>query len=454
MSTARTIIYAAVVAWFCVFGLSSASGYVFFDDGGVHEIDYTIDDGVVVIGDNDNGSTTAYFLPGSSVEGILWSMGTSRIVMSDGSIASTLLASDNSVVTVSGGTFGHEFWLGDRDDCSSTVAVTGTDFKINGEPVDYGLYTAADYPGGQLSGNLQKGGELDNTFVIRGDSRLILAPAPIKFSTITPAEDEIIEAAVYLLAEIEALEGAQIEDATFTIRSKHDENGEPVSLADASATDSQTYSDDGESDGFGDVPATYNENYDEWELDFDSAELPNGHYIFFVSAVDTYGNEGVSKAVPFKIENENEDEDKLANPENWEVVELLPPSPRYNPGRTLPVRFALQVKEDVDAETPFVYSEHLEVRIRLKAGENKNPLQSSFFGRGRTAYRINEQKEYYVTNFRTLLIPAEYIVEVRCTANDLVLDSFEFETERRRLMFHPRGLMRSIKNLLRWNFRF
>ena len=112
---------------------------------------------------------------------------------------------------------------------------------------------------------------------------------------------------------------------------------------------------------------------------------------------------------------------------NWAVVEMLPPSDRYNTGRTVPIKFSLRISAEVDPKMPFVYNENLEVRIF----ENSNPnivLQSSLYGDTATDYRIDSEHQHYITNFQTGKNVAEYAVEIRRTVNDFLLGIFSFET--------------------------
>ncbi|MBL4867389.1 MAG: hypothetical protein JKY67_13570 [Pseudomonadales bacterium] len=154
-----------------------------------------------------------------------------------------------------------------------------------------------------------------------------------------------------------------------------------------------------------------------WELDFNSVELLDGHYILYSQAVDEYGNEGTSSTVPFSIRN-------------WAVLDILPASKEYRAGRTMPVKFALRIAESVNPNTPFVRNEELEIRI-YETSNPENILQSSLLGDKATDYRINGATEIYITNFKTSKTPTEYTVEIWRAAKQFHIGSFTFETRRK-----------------------
>jgi len=160
---------------------------------------------------------------------------------------------------------------------------------------------------------------------------------------------------------------------------------------------------------FESMPAT-NTIDDQWVLNFDTTQLPDGYYLLLVEASDTLGNEGYV-TVEFSIRN-------------WAVVELLPASESNKARRTMPVKFSLRVAEAVDPAKPFVYNEELTIIVRRK--DTGEVLQTSTYGDTSTDYRINPVNELYITNFKTLKTPLTYVVEVY--RKDMLLDSFEFST--------------------------
>jgi len=210
-----------------------------------------------------------------------------------------------------------------------------------------------------------------------------------------PQVDENIQDGVTLVAEVTDQSG--IDSVHFTIREADGNAGAII--------------------GYEDISATQKAGTNFWELDFDSVQLLDGHYILYARAVDEYGNEGTSSIVPFSIRN-------LA------VMELLPASTVNRAGRTMPVKFALRVAESVNPNTPFVRNEELEIRI-YKTLDPDNILQSSLFGDKSTDYRMNSSTELYITNFKTSKTPAEYTVEIWRAAKEFLISSFTFETIKR-----------------------
>ena len=76
---------------------------------------------------------------------------------------------------------------------------------------------------------------------------------------------------------------------------------------------------------------------------------------------------------------------------------------------------------------PFVYNEELEIRIYNQTNPN-HILQSSFYGDHSKDYRINNDTEHYITNFKTSKKPAVYIVEIWRISNNFLVGWFTFET--------------------------
>lgn len=211
---------------------------------------------------------------------------------------------------------------------------------------------------------------------------------------IVPVNDGAIQDHVTLKAEVTDL--SRIDSVHFTIR--------------------EVDGNDGNNIGYENIPATQQGDSDYWLLDFDSTQLVDGNYIVYVKAIDEYGNEGTSSVVPFTIRN-------------WTVVNLLPASATYRAGRTVPIKFALRVIEQVDPNMTFVRNETLEVRI-YDTSDPDNILQTSVFGDNSTDYRINNLNELYITNFKTDKKPTSYTVEVWRAANDFRIESFSFESEK------------------------
>ena len=97
----------------------------------------------------------------------------------------------------------------------------------------------------------------------------------------------------------------------------------------------------------------------------------------------------------------------------------------------MPVKFFLRIAAAVNPAQPFVRNEELEIRI-YDASDPGNILQVSEFGVESTDYRIDRAGEKYITNFKTAKKTAEYVVEIWRASNDFLIDSFGFETVKRR----------------------
>ena len=168
---------------------------------------------------------------------------------------------------------------------------------------------------------------------------------------------------------------------------------------------------DGVPVGFEDLPASYDAATREWRLSFDTLLLPDGYYVVLAKAEDNLGNTA-STIVPYSIRN-------------WAVVELLPASKTNKAGRTMPVKFSLRVAAIVDPLQPFVYNEELTIEIYAADGPDEILQESSFSDHARD-YRINSDKEFYITNFRTLKKPELYVTDIY--RKDMLIGSFTFET--------------------------
>ena len=173
---------------------------------------------------------------------------------------------------------------------------------------------------------------------------------------------------------------------------------------------------DGVTIGLEQLPATYNDASGNWELDFNSANLLDGYYIIFANAVDQYGNEGECDHVPFVIRN-------------WVALIMLPESNEYRAGRTMPLKFTLRLKPEVDPLTPFVYNEDLVILI-YETNDPGNILQQSVYGDESSHYRIDTLGEKYITNFKTDKKPTHYTVEIWRQETEFLVGSFTFETQR------------------------
>jgi hypothetical protein len=93
----------------------------------------------------------------------------------------------------------------------------------------------------------------------------------------------------------------------------------------------------------------------------------------------------------------------------------------------MPVKFSLRIAAAVDPAMPFVYNEELEIRI-CKSSDPGNILQTSLYGDTSRDYRINQDTELYITNFKTSKKPAEYKVEIWRLSKNFLIGEFTFET--------------------------
>ena len=156
--------------------------------------------------------------------------------------------------------------------------------------------------------------------------------------------------------------------------------------------------------------ATHTSN-DAWQLVYDTTELPDGFYQIIVEASDKFGNIASDSPVQVSIRN-------------WATLELLPATVENKAGRTMPVKFSLRVTEAVDPDMPFVRNEELDIKIYDKS--TGLLLQHSTFGDSSNDYRINDDREQYITNFKTSKTPVSYVVEI--SRKGLLIGSFEFST--------------------------
>ena len=117
---------------------------------------------------------------GGSIGEDLWALHNSQVNFSGGSIGRHLSTRDNSQVTFSGGSIGNTIYVGRYSSTGSWIKFIGSDFAINGTPVNYGRFDTGvqDEVHGTLTGTLVNGGYLDNEFYIYADSSIILIPEP------------------------------------------------------------------------------------------------------------------------------------------------------------------------------------------------------------------------------------------------------------------------------------
>ena len=215
---------------------------------------------------------------------------------------------------------------------------------------------------------------------------------PPEVEIIFPPPDRALQDGVTFTAE--AFDYSGVAEVYFYLREQDGANGIPI--------------------GYEDLPSSFNIVSGAWEYGFETTQVPDGYYVLLAKAVDIYGNEGWSAVVSFSIRN-------------WAIVELLPATENNNAGRTMPVKFALRIASEVDPTMPFVYNEELEIRIYDQKKPNQI-LQAAFFGDSSKDYRINNENEHYITNFKTSKKQAVYMVEIWRISNNFLVGSFSFET--------------------------
>jgi hypothetical protein len=192
----KKIIMVIMVTVVCL-GTAEVNALI-FNDGGVHTIDWKIDEPVWVEDSPTDDPTTLNLVDGGeivdwlnvfdysvaniyggSIGWILHTYEYSQATISGGSIANNLNTSDDSEVFVSGGSIGEEIDVRDY----SQVSISGSNFEVDGVPVDYGQITTGTIDGfgrltGTLTGVLQSGDSLNNFFYIEPDAAIYLVPEP------------------------------------------------------------------------------------------------------------------------------------------------------------------------------------------------------------------------------------------------------------------------------------
>jgi hypothetical protein len=167
----KKLLFTALCAAFCV---GQAEGTIYFNDGGTHIIDYTINDYVYISGEH----TSVTLTDGGWVKDIRVEYDGASFSMNGGFIKEWLIALSSSPVFITGGTIGERIAL-DSSSYSGgedgDVYIYGTGFMINGIAVDYGAY----HDGGHIYGVLANGDTLDCEFWCAGANDVILIPEPV-----------------------------------------------------------------------------------------------------------------------------------------------------------------------------------------------------------------------------------------------------------------------------------
>ena len=187
----KKIITVIMVTVFCL-GTAEVKALI-LNDGGVHTIDYQLDDNVWVEDSLSDEFTTLNIVDDGIIRDWVEAMEHSHINITGGSIGFDLYAEEYSQVVISGGfiaydlntfnnseifMFGGTVGSGLNIQDNSQITISGTNFAIDGFPVSYGTYTASDYTYGLLTGLLSSGDPMNNNFGIANDARITLIPEP------------------------------------------------------------------------------------------------------------------------------------------------------------------------------------------------------------------------------------------------------------------------------------
>ena len=168
------------------------------NDGGVHTIDYQLDDNVWVEDSPSDEFTTLNIVDDGIIRDWVNVFDYSKVNMSGGSIGYDLLTWDNSQAVISGGLIASEIYaFGDsyieiygstitdvinvRE--NSLVEIYGSNFAVDGIPVDYGQITVGTINElgmltGTLTGTLDSGELINNAFNIDPDATIYIVPEP------------------------------------------------------------------------------------------------------------------------------------------------------------------------------------------------------------------------------------------------------------------------------------
>lgn len=198
---------------------------IIYDDGGVHTIDSFIDDSVDVYNDAVGNFTTVNVVNGGFINRHLAGLENSRIKLYGGRVETMLTGWDNAQIEVLGGEVGDHLityndshadlsggsilgalglignstanWSGTsvgtafQLEHNSHLTIWGSDFAIDGISVGYGdiintgeyvnSYGAA-YSMGTLTGILDNGNTINNTYYIYNNAYMTLTPEPTTLS--------------------------------------------------------------------------------------------------------------------------------------------------------------------------------------------------------------------------------------------------------------------------------
>lgn len=132
-------------------------------------------------------NTSEAFISGGTIGSNVYSYMQSHITMTDGLIYGSLFALGTSRIDLYGGTIQGYIEMGWDITHSGTIIIHGTNFAIDGVPIESGSFTTfpdGTVRSGHLTGVLANGDLLDNDVFICGGT-LVLIPEPMTLSLIT-----------------------------------------------------------------------------------------------------------------------------------------------------------------------------------------------------------------------------------------------------------------------------
>jgi hypothetical protein len=184
-------IYIVVLLEFAL-AMNSAAAVIVYDDGLTHEITTIVYDDIHVYDGPAGIPTLVRLLPGADTSDVEV-FENSRFEMTGGAIGEgELRLHDNSTGLISGGEIADDpSWIGDsaeltitgidfidalRLDGDAQVFVHGSNFHIDGVPVDYGTITGPDF--GHLTGDLLQGQISCGLMFLSDTATVTLIPEP------------------------------------------------------------------------------------------------------------------------------------------------------------------------------------------------------------------------------------------------------------------------------------
>lgn len=146
---------------------------------------------------NDNSKVT---MSSGSVEYYYFAAaGNAQIIMSGGTVGGNLQAWGNGQIILSGGAVMGNLSAYD----SSHITICGSNFEIDGSPVDFGEYFSTDFIGGSgvLTCTLDSGALLNNSFYISTNASIFLVPEPASLLLHYPNGSEILQSGDFYTIE-------------------------------------------------------------------------------------------------------------------------------------------------------------------------------------------------------------------------------------------------------------